>query len=207
MTHPDYCFCDLAPLYALNLLSDSERAWVEQQVADCPDLAEDLAAYEMAVTALPYSAPLEPLNKNLKTQLFDQLGLATPESKSLGEPSQEGGAESYWAVRSQELDWQPHSVPGITVAIIHTDLVRREIVGFLRAEPGACYPLHRHAGTEEIFMLEGDLVIGDKVFGPGDYIHSLPGSSHAPYTQGGCQFFFHTSMDDEYSDLAVPASP
>ncbi len=206
MPNPDYCFCDLAPLYALNLLSDSERAWVEQQVADCPDLAEDLTTYALAATALPYSMPLQPLRDGLKTQLFEQLGLETPEPVSLSDGTSEQLAQPYRAVRSQDLAWQPHPAPGITVAIVHRDVVKRELVGFLRAEPGAHYPLHRHATTEEIFMLEGDLIIGDEVFGPGDYIHSRPGSSHAPHTRGGCKFFFHTSMDDEYLDLAMPTS-
>jgi anti-sigma factor ChrR (cupin superfamily) len=206
MTNQDYCFCDLAPFYALGLLSDSERAWVEQQVADCPDLAEDIEAYQLAVTAIPYSTSLEPLDQALKTQLFERLSQDVPPSKPDAEPTLERVAQPYLAVRSHDLHWQPHPVPGITVAIVHTDPVKREIVGFLRAEPGACYPWHRHMASEEIFMLEGDLIIGDEVFGPGDYIHSLPGSSHAPYTRGGCQFIIHTSMDDEYPDLALPAS-
>jgi anti-sigma factor ChrR (cupin superfamily) len=89
----------------------------------------------------------------------------------------------------------PYGVP------THADVSKREIVGFLRAEPGVRYPFHRHAAIEEIFMLEGDLVIENRVYGAGDYIRSSPGSAHAPYTKGGCRFFFHTSMDDEYPRL------
>ena len=50
-------------------------------------------------------------------------------------------------------------------------------------------------------LLEGDLVIGEEVFGAGDYIRSLSDSGHAPYTEGGCRFFFHTSLDDEYPEV------
>ncbi|MGI0484227.1 cupin domain-containing protein [Pantanalinema rosaneae CENA516] len=92
------------------------------------------------------------------------------------------------------------------MAIVHRDEVKRELAGFLRAEPGVRYPFHRHAAIEEIFMLEGDLVVGDEVYGAGDYIRSHPGSSHAPYTNGGCRFFFHTSIDDEYPELTGVAS-
>ncbi|WP_431655780.1 cupin domain-containing protein [Pantanalinema rosaneae] len=108
--------------------------------------------------------------------------------------------------QSQNLDWTPHATPGVTVAIVHRDEVKRELAGFLRAEPGVRYPFHRHAAIEEIFMLEGDLVVGDEVYGAGDYIRSHPGSSHAPYTNGGCRFFFHTSIDDEYPELTGVAS-
>jgi quercetin dioxygenase-like cupin family protein len=203
MTSQDYCFCDLAPFYALDLLNAAEKAWVEQQVIASPELAEELTTYATVATALPYAEPVLPFNPNLKAKLFDRLELTLPSVRPVAEPVR----QPYWAVRSQELDWQPHPVPGVSVAIVHTDRVKREIVGFLRAEPGVHYPWHRHAAVEEIFMLEGDLVVGDHMFGPGDYIHSLPGSSHAPYTQGGCKFFFHTSMDDESPDLAVASVP
>jgi hypothetical protein len=38
----NYCFCELAPLYALDLLDEEEKAWVERQIATCPDLALSL---------------------------------------------------------------------------------------------------------------------------------------------------------------------
>lgn len=199
MTNENYCFCDLAPLYALDVLSQQEKEWVEQQVAINPNLAEELAVYEAAVTALPYEAAPMPMVGDLKERLFERLKLAPPDLDSLPEPD----LQPFLAVRSQDLNWQPHLIPGVEVAIVHTDEVTRERVGFLRAEPGVRYPYHRHAATEELFMLEGDLVIGDEVFRPGDYIRSLSGTAHAPYTHYGCKFFFRVSMDNEYlQDIA-----
>ena len=201
------CFCELAPLYALGLLSEQERAWVEQQVAECPDLAAELSGYQSAVTAIAYQVPALPMAASLKNRLFDRLSLDVPPAAPLPDPRSPDLTDvSHLAVRSQDLDWQPHSVPGVTIAIVHSDEAKREITGFLRAEPGARYPFHRHAAIEEIFLMAGDLVVGDEVYGAGDYIRSLPGSSHAPYTNGGCQFFFHTSMDNEYPELAAATS-
>jgi anti-sigma factor ChrR (cupin superfamily) len=202
MTTENYCFCELAPFYALDLLSEEERSWVEQQLVACPDLVDELAAYQSAVTAIPYSVSALPMAAGLKDRLFGRLELETPRSRIV--PA--GIPEPYRAVRSQDLDWIPHPTPGVAISIVHRDEITRELVGFLRAEPGVHYPLHRHAAIEEIFMLEGDLVIGDAVYGAGDYIRSYPGSSHAPYTSGGCRFFFHTSMDDEYPER-VGVSP
>jgi hypothetical protein len=198
MTPENYCFCELAPLYALELLSLEERDWVEQQIIESPELIEELAVYQAAVAAIPYGAPALPMATGLKERLFIQLGREAPLSEPLSEPTPEPLPKPYLAIRSQELGWQPHPTPGVMVAIVHRDEIKRELVGFLRAEPGVRYPLHRHAEIEEIFMLEGDLVIGDQVYGAGDYIRSHPGSSHAPHTNGGCRFFFHTSIDDEY---------
>jgi ChrR Cupin-like domain len=197
MTSENYCFCDLAPLYALDLLSIEEQIWVEQQLAKSPELAEELAVYQSAVTSIPYSVPALPMAENLKDRLFDRLGLEPP----LSETAPALTPETYLAIRSQDLDWQTHTTPGVAIAIVHRDELTRELVGFLRAEAGVRYPFHRHAKGEELFMIEGDLVIGNEVYGAGDYLRSSPGSSHAPYTNGGCRFFFRTSIDDEYPEL------
>jgi anti-sigma factor ChrR (cupin superfamily) len=61
------------------------------------------------------------------------------------------------------------------------------------------YPGHRHGGTEEIYMLSGDLVLEGITYYGGDYIRSAPGSTHGEaYSKGGCMFFFRSSLDDEY---------
>ena len=107
-------------------------------------------------------------------------------------------------VRFQDLAWQPYRVPGVMVAILHLDLAKQEASALLRAEPGVQYPIHRHAVDEEIYMLEGDLIIDGQVYGAGDYIRSKPTSTNAPSTAGGCMFFVRTSLHDEYfADLAL----
>lgn len=195
MTVEHYCFCDLAPLYVLDLLSDSERQWVEQQLEECPDLIEELASYQEAIDVLPYAAPPVPMATDLKARLFERLELDLP-APSVA-PNRPDPFEIV-SVRSQEMQWQPHPVPGVRMAIFHSNPDKREITGLLRAEPGVHYLNHQHADIEEIYMLEGDLVIGETTYHAGDYLRSYPGSMHEPYTTEGCMFFFRTSMDDQY---------
>jgi quercetin dioxygenase-like cupin family protein len=202
MNPENYCFCELAPLYALDLLSEPEKNWVEQQLAEFPELGEELTEYQSAVTAIPYSSPSIPMAADLKNRLFDRLELDSPPTLPVNNPMTPPG---FFAVRSQDLNWKPHRVPGASVAILRRDEIKREIVGVFRADPGVHYPMHRHATIEEIYMLSGDLVIGDRVYSAGDYIRSEAGSVHGPYSNGGCMFFFHTSMDDEYPNVAVVA--
>jgi quercetin dioxygenase-like cupin family protein len=202
MNPENYCFCELAPLYALDLLNEPEKNWVEQQLAEFPELGEELTEYQSAVTVIPYSSPNIPMAADLKNRLFDRLELDSPPKVPVSNAMTSAG---FFAVRSQDLNWKPHRVPGASVAILRRDEIKREIVGVFRADPGVSYPMHRHAAIEEIYMLSGDLVIGDRVYGAGDYIRSAAGSVHGPYSNGGCMFFFHTSMDDEYPDVAVVA--
>jgi len=227
----DRCPCELVTLYALDLLDESDRQTFEAYQAECPELAEELAEYEEAVAAIPYSTPAVPMAANLKDRLFQRIeadSLQADDREINSSPSKDGAEQEKPAqpplspslpqqirqitrlltrqlspknrivVRQQDLVWEPHKVPGVTVAPLHVDLVKQEVVALLRAEAGVHYPLHRHAIAEEIYMLEGDLIIDGESYGAGDYIRSKPGSTHHPSTVGGCMFLVRTSLSDEY---------
>jgi anti-sigma factor ChrR (cupin superfamily) len=205
MAFTNYCFCELAPLYAIGLLNESEREWVEQQIEETPELAEELAQYQAAVTTLPYSLPPVALDNGLKGRLFNRLGLTLPQEEAPLAKEHSEKNNPFLTVRFQDIEWQAHSVPGVEISVFYTDTEARRISGILKAAAGMRYPLHRHAEVEEIYMMSGDLIIGDEVYGAGDYIRSHPSSVHAPHTRDGCMFFFNTSMDDEYFEKSVTA--
>jgi anti-sigma-K factor RskA len=92
MNNEDRCFCELAPLYALDLLDESDRAWVEQQVATDSDLAAELAEFQATVGAIAYSAPSVSMATDLKDRLFQRLhqpadnGAATINASTIAVP-------------------------------------------------------------------------------------------------------------------------
>ncbi|PSB28016.1 anti-sigma factor domain-containing protein [Stenomitos frigidus] len=83
MNAEDRCFCELAPLYALNLLDDDERRWVEAQAIENPELAAELAEHQITVNTLPYSAPMVPMAVDLKDRLFQRLAAEPAERPPL----------------------------------------------------------------------------------------------------------------------------
>jgi anti-sigma factor ChrR (cupin superfamily) len=204
MMQPDHrCFCELAPLYALDLLDLEERLWVEAQVLECPDLAEELASYQVAVGLIPYGAEPMPMAADLKDRLFDKLGLEPIEAvvDPLPEiPPVPPQDPPPFALRSQDLKWQPHRIEGVQVVHLLLDSARRQRSLLVKAAAGVVYPFHRHQGIEEIYMLEGELVLDGEVYFAGDYIRSYPNSIHAPSTSTGCMFLIHACIDDEYFD-------
>jgi anti-sigma factor ChrR (cupin superfamily) len=103
----------------------------------------------------------------------------------------------------QNVKWEPYLVPGIRIARLYVDLTTGMVTGLLQAEPGSRYPVHNHGDVEEIFMLQGDLRVGDRVYGSGDYIRSVPGMVHAPETHHGCMFFFRASMDNQFLETVA----
>jgi hypothetical protein len=181
-------FRKLVPFYVLDSLPESARHTVEQQILSAPELAVELAEYQLAVTAIPYGiAPMADHTQSIKQQLFKGLNLAI------------SNVLAFSAVRADQLRWRPHSIPKLEVAILHIDRQKRERVGVMRAEPGMAYPAHQHGGTEELYMLSGDLVIGGVAYAVGDYIRSDSDSMHEPaHSVTGCMFFFRGSLDDKY---------
>jgi putative transcriptional regulator len=55
--------------------------------------------------------------------------------------------------------------------------------GFVRIEPGASFPNHRHLGPERTFVVDGIMHDRGQVYGPGSVIESAAGTSH-DYTAG-----------------------
>jgi hypothetical protein len=208
------CFCELAPLYALDLLDLEERFWVEAQVLDCPDLAAELASYQTAVGAIPYGAPVVPMAVDLKERLFDRLD--SPAENQLGldpviEPQPETSpVESsepiMVTIRSADLQWQPYHTEGVEVAVLFLDPINRMCSAIVKAADGVIYPIHQHQGIEEIYMLEGELEIDGQVYLAGDYIRSSPNSVHPPATTKGCKFLIRACIDDNYDANLITLS-
>ena len=66
-----------------------------------------------------------------------------------------------------------------------TEAVRE--VFLLRFKPGAVSTPHCHEGSEEFYVLDGELTDCDgRVFGRGDYVSYAPGSRHASSSENGC---------------------
>ena len=60
------------------------------------------------------------------------------------------------------------------------------------------YPSHRHAGVEEILLLEGDLHVHGVVMRAGDYCRAEPDSMHeVTFSESGCMLLLRTSQHDE----------
>jgi anti-sigma factor ChrR (cupin superfamily) len=191
-------FCELAPLYVLDVLDAKERRLLEDYIAQFPESEAHLDELAETLAMMPYSLPERTMATNLKARLFERIAdeAVADNHQSITYPAM-GTHLPLFTVRPADVRWQPHPVPGVAIAKLYEDPVRREIVCLLRAQAGVYYPCHRHAGAEEIFMLEGDLVVNGEVYGTGDYIRSAPGTIHNPHTVNGCMFFIRTSLDDE----------
>jgi anti-sigma factor ChrR (cupin superfamily) len=198
---PDEEFNMLAALQALDILDESERRALAEKLQASPELQSELATFETAIAAIAYTAPPVPVAPDLKNRLFQRIAELPPTAESVNsKPIVTSPTENNTPsliVRSNDVKWRPYSVPGISIGKLYIDKKKREITCLMRLEPGVTFPLHRHAGSEEVLVLEGDLIVEGEVCHQGDYIRSVPGSTHSSLTQGGCLLLMKTSTDNE----------
>jgi anti-sigma factor ChrR (cupin superfamily) len=76
----------------------------------------------------------------------------------------------------------------------------------VRLAPGASYPGHRHAGVEELHLLDGELWIDERKLFPGDYNYGAPGAGdESVWSETGCTCLLVTSTKDTLSGSACGA--
>ncbi len=198
---PDEEFNILAALRALDTIDESESRALEEKLQESPELQSEFDAFEAAIAAIAYTAPFVPVAPDLKHRLFQRIAELSPtpteevNSKPVI-PAAENNTPSV-IVRSQNVKWRKYKVSGISFANLYVDQEKREFTCLMRLEAGVKFPLHRHGGLEEVFMLEGDLEVEGELCHPGDYIRSFPNSIHGPVSHSGCLLLVKSSLDNE----------
>lgn len=73
-----------------------------------------------------------------------------------------------------DMDWETLRFPGQHSKMLFHPRPERPTepnAGFVRYEPGAHHPLHRHDFAQVWYVVEGTFTIGDRTVGPGTMIH------------------------------------
>ena len=95
-----------------------------------------------------------------------------------------------------ESEWE-EVASGISCQLLATDEEKERVSMVVRLAPGAAYPPHRHAGVEELYLLDGKLVIDDKTLYPGDYNRAEPDTGdQRVWSETGCTCVLLTSTRD-----------
>src|SRR6185295_18234338 len=72
-------------------------------------------------------------------------------------------------VRGDQTAWQLLDVPGVEIKLLAVDAERDCTTQLVYMAPGATYPDHRHGGTEDLYVLQGDLQVSGVTLKTGDY--------------------------------------
>jgi hypothetical protein len=184
--HNDGEHRDLVFLYALHALSPSEVPAAEAHIFSCPDCGGELETLRPIIDSFiswptDILRPSLPLWDRLAQRIAQETGTApiVPRSRPSAEP-----------------EWE-EVAPGISCKLLATDTKRHRVSMLVRLAPGTEYPPHRHAGVEELHLLDGELMIGDKKLYPGNYNRAESGSAdYRVWSETGCTCVLITSTRD-----------
>lgn len=192
MTHDTWL--EQADIYVLGALDGEELAQFESHLAaGCHSCETHLRDVRDAVSLLPQSLDLLLPPAAAKTRLLSQIAEARRASVGLGGLDQPG----LLFVRAAEVEWQDVS-PGVLVKSLYADPAGARMTALVRMAPGSRYGAHRHAETEELFMLEGDCFCGGRLLHVGDYHRADADSIHEEtWTENGCLMLLMTSPWNE----------
>lgn len=187
LSAPDDPTCDQlesVALFVLQALPSDEAAQLRAHLETCTACRsehEALRAVGDAFASWPIDArrPSSSLWLRLADRIAQETGRAPAPTPS-----------STW----DEPPWR-EVAPGITCKVLATDSAR--VTMMVRLAPGAEYPPHRHAGVEELHLLDGELWIDGRKLVPGDYSRAEPGTrdDHV-WSETGCMCVLITSPQD-----------
>jgi quercetin dioxygenase-like cupin family protein len=190
----------LAALHAAGALSGKELESFRQMFtqADAATKAEIAKFQNLAALVALASAPAQAPSANVKEKLLQRLNERLQQSPSRV-------SETFALLRSDdESGWQKLPIPGTSVKILSIDRALGYAVLLGKLEAGARYPAHRHFGSEDIYMLSGDLHIEGETLRAGDFHHAASGTTHGVnYSEQGCTLLAIISTED----LAAQADP
>jgi len=189
---------ELAALYALGILDPEDAASFESHLAEgCGVCDSEVTAFAAVAGHLGYATLAEAPRAEVRNRLLARIQV------QLGAEA----AQSEWTVvGSTEGEWEAAGLEGLFIKQLFVDPVeqRQTILGRMTA--GVHYPSHRHAGTEELYVLDGDLTVGGEALQAGDYCAATAGSIHTGVsTVGGCAFLLTASVRDEFVEMSGAA--
>lgn len=173
--------------YVLRALPAAESSAFETHVGACPECRAELEALRPIVDSFD-CWPIDVLRP--PTPMWEDL------ARRIGIPSDPGSAVEREARWHDEPEWRDVG-PGISYKLLASDPATGSLSMLVRLAPGAAYPPHRHAGVEELHLLDGELWIEDRKLLPGDYNRAEPGTADCRvWSETGCTCVLMTSSGD-----------
>ena len=192
---------ELAALHAVGALEGEELAGFERLLQSGNEHAyralrefRDAAALS-ATVRMPAAAPSSAVKQRILSAIEARAG-----------NSDSGGLLSGFHFVAGDLSqgWTPMRVPGAYLKLLSFNREQGYAVVLGKLDPGGRYPAHHHSGAEELYLLSGDLRIGDRTLRAGDFHHSYAGTFHSDnISEQGCTLLAVVSSREVLQELGL----
>lgn len=174
---------EMAALYALGALSQSEaRAFEEHLARGCEACRDELDAFANTTALLALGCDEQEPGPHVRAELSSRI---SGDARGGGE---QGAPERVYSIMANEGEWLEWG-EGVQFKPLFRDQASGLCTSVVRMQPGTALPPHRHTGTEQFFILEGDCYVHGQCLRPGDFHRAETGTEHEyTYTVEGTMF-------------------
>lgn len=203
-----------ASLYVLGALTGPEESAFEQDLSHHAQLRELVRTLRETAHLLLQAVPRHEPPADLKQRIMRHIDAVPQDTRqnqasspetALASPSM--GRESIgfaFVAAADPSGWKALPVPGAWIKLLSINHAAGYVVALGRLAPGTRYPAHTHAGSEDLYLLSGDLNVGEHAMQPGDFHHSDPGTEHGVnYSLNGCTLLAILSADHDLARFAT----
>jgi len=195
---------DQATRYALGEMTASEQREFAEEVRKNSELCEFLWSLQHTLDQIALSVPKVSPNPALKDKVLRRIREKGTDKPRRRAPGMAAVLPGLRFAMSEDTGWKPLPIPGAFIKLLSLERARGYAVLLGKLDPGARYPAHINAGPEDIYILTGDLHVGDQVLGPGDFHHADAGSTHKEnHSVEGCTLLAVLTTDDPLVALAM----
>jgi len=192
-----------ASLYAVGALSSEEGRQFEDDMRNSPELRDFVISLQQTIDRVALSLPPQIPSPSVKERLLNRIRatVALPSAASATSRIPEG---LQFLAGAETSGWKQLPVPGAWIKLLSFERARGYAVLLGKLDPGTRYPAHVNAGPEDFYVLTGDLRVGDRVLGPGDFHHADAGSYHEEnWSAEGCTLLAVLTADDPLVEFAM----
>jgi len=198
-----------ASLYALGALMDTEEAAFVREMADNPQLKQLVRTLRETTHLLLQTVPRHQPAADLKRRIMTRVEQEPQEPTSsaaiteIRRPSPETIGLAFVAA-ADPGGWKALPIPGAWIKLLSVNRDAGYVVALGRLEPNTRYPAHTHTGSEDLFLLTGDLRVGNHPMQPGDFCHADSGTEHEDNCSvNGCTLLAILSTDHALARFAL----
>ncbi len=180
----DETMCENAALFALGALGPTEAPAFERHLAGgCSRCNDELAAFTSVANDLSLAATPVAGSSAVRARLLGEVRRLGRRAADQTVGTMSGAMAFVGTAEGQWLEIQP----GILRKDLATGGGDRSSSYLIRMHPGAVAETHIHAGVEHCYVIEGDLIVGERTITGGDFHLAGRGTEHAALrSDGGC---------------------
>jgi quercetin dioxygenase-like cupin family protein len=192
-----------ASLYVLGAMPADEQRAFEARIKADSELRALVLDLQRSTALMAAARPSAALPSSLKAKVMGRIGeAASGKATATTSPRYAPGFEFHGS--GDERGWKQLPVRGAWIKLLSLEKDRGYAVLLGRLEPGVRYPAHEHLGSEQLFIISGDLHIGARALGPGDFHHADAGTAHGVnYSEQGCTLLAVLPAEHELVQFAM----